>query len=427
VPAAVPPAGEGLAELPAAPTWTPVQPLPHEGVAGDEPAAPLSVAQRLSGPTAAAPPPAPVEEDGSAPPSRPSAVEAVPALAAAGAPAVAALGNRPLVALRAGPPRAGERGGRPLVALSAGPPSPGPGPAQPPAASAWTQVQPLRTEHVSRDEPAALPSVAQHLPTPSAAAPAVAALGERPIVLRAPAAWAPDASLGAVPPGGQGAGTPVSVPAQAGAGRSAAVDAGARSAVAVAQRTTVSAGGPPWAAERSAGTTAAPTTGAGAPFLRVLAPPADVGGTRGQQRIPAAQPLPPVVRSAEVAAHPGPTDARAWDLLVLRQDTPAAAGAGTSEPAHTGTPGPVGAPEQAPPPEARPAEDTAGLPPAGASVQALATPPAPGAPGPGVPASTSPTDIDALVQRLFDPLVRLLKAELRLDRERVGHALDLRY
>jgi hypothetical protein len=41
--------------------------------------------------------------------------------------------------------------------------------------------------------------------------------------------------------------------------------------------------------------------------------------------------------------------------------------------------------------------------------------------------STSPTDVDTLVRRLYDPIVRRLKAELQLDRERAGHSLDLRH
>ncbi len=50
---------------------------------------------------------------------------------------------------------------------------------------------------------------------------------------------------------------------------------------------------------------------------------------------------------------------------------------------------------------------------------------APGAP-PAAPAgSTSPTEVDALVRRLYDPIVRRLKAELQLDRERAGRSLDL--
>jgi hypothetical protein len=34
--------------------------------------------------------------------------------------------------------------------------------------------------------------------------------------------------------------------------------------------------------------------------------------------------------------------------------------------------------------------------------------------------------VAALVGRIYDPLVRRLKAELRLERERAGHVLDLR-
>jgi hypothetical protein len=57
---------------------------------------------------------------------------------------------------------------------------------------------------------------------------------------------------------------------------------------------------------------------------------------------------------------------------------------------------------------------------------------APGASGasdaatPGQPTgSNSPTEIDSLVRRLYDPIVRRLKAELQLDRERAGRSLDL--
>jgi hypothetical protein len=259
----------------------------------------------------------------------------------------------------------------------------------------------------------------------------VAVLGDRPIVLRVPAAWAPDAPIPAAPPGGgDGGAAQVSVPTRPAAGRPTAVDAGAWPAVAVARRTTGSAASP-WPAERPGSTTVARTTGVGAPLLRLLATPADVGEVRALQRVRPGEPLPrpstPVVPGAEHAADPGRPDGRAWELLVLRQDAPAVTGAGASEPVETGTAGQVGATEQAPAPELGPAEEPAGMQPASASVQTLATPPAPGAPTSGPPASTSPTDIDALVQRLFDPLVRLLKAELRLDRERVGHALDLRY
>ena len=63
------------------------------------------------------------------------------------------------------------------------------------------------------------------------------------------------------------------------------------------------------------------------------------------------------------------------------------------------------------------------------AVQAVTTAlSAPDAGAPGAPAAGSGgvTDVDALVGKLYDPLVRRLKAELRLDRERAGHVLDLR-
>jgi hypothetical protein len=39
--------------------------------------------------------------------------------------------------------------------------------------------------------------------------------------------------------------------------------------------------------------------------------------------------------------------------------------------------------------------------------------------------SSSPTEVDNLVRRLYEPIVRRLKAELQLDRERAGRFLDL--
>jgi hypothetical protein len=76
--------------------------------------------------------------------------------------------------------------------------------------------------------------------------------------------------------------------------------------------------------------------------------------------------------------------------------------------------------------------------PAAPDVPTALPPVVPGLPGvPGVPAAPAagtapppggaPADLDALVRRLYDPLARRLKAELRLDRERVGRALDLRH
>jgi hypothetical protein len=47
--------------------------------------------------------------------------------------------------------------------------------------------------------------------------------------------------------------------------------------------------------------------------------------------------------------------------------------------------------------------------------------------GPAPLPAAAPTDVDALVRRLYDPLARRLRAELRLDRERIGRSLDLRH
>ena len=56
--------------------------------------------------------------------------------------------------------------------------------------------------------------------------------------------------------------------------------------------------------------------------------------------------------------------------------------------------------------------------------------PAAGAPAPGAPAAGSAaggTSPEELVKKLFDPLLRRLKTELRLDRERRGMLTDLRH
>ncbi|MGH3837021.1 MAG: hypothetical protein ACRDSF_15180 [Pseudonocardiaceae bacterium] len=65
--------------------------------------------------------------------------------------------------------------------------------------------------------------------------------------------------------------------------------------------------------------------------------------------------------------------------------------------------------------------------PATATGAPTATGPAAGTPPASPVGSTSPTEIDTLVRRLYDPIVRRLKAELQLDRERAGHSLDLRH
>jgi hypothetical protein len=82
-------------------------------------------------------------------------------------------------------------------------------------------------------------------------------------------------------------------------------------------------------------------------------------------------------------------------------------------------------------PESGPAVDPGATVPgagSGGSAEGTAVPVAAGTPAVEAGRPTpSPTDLDALLRRLNDPLVDQLKAELRLDRERVGHGLDLRH
>ncbi|WP_174185832.1 hypothetical protein [Nocardia barduliensis] len=66
------------------------------------------------------------------------------------------------------------------------------------------------------------------------------------------------------------------------------------------------------------------------------------------------------------------------------------------------------------------------------TVEPATTPPSesgatqsPATSAPASAAGVSPTDIDGLVDRLYEPIARKLKAELRLARERAGTALDL--
>jgi hypothetical protein len=66
----------------------------------------------------------------------------------------------------------------------------------------------------------------------------------------------------------------------------------------------------------------------------------------------------------------------------------------------------------------QPLEEATGAPPAGGGAAAG---------GPAAVAAIAPGDVDALVRKLYDPLARRLRAELRLDRERIGRSLDLRH
>jgi hypothetical protein len=65
--------------------------------------------------------------------------------------------------------------------------------------------------------------------------------------------------------------------------------------------------------------------------------------------------------------------------------------------------------------------------PPGAEAGAATAVGAAAAAGPAAAPAAAPADVDALVRRLYDPLAQRLRAELRLDRERIGRSLDLRH
>ncbi|GHG30684.1 hypothetical protein GCM10018791_54140 [Streptomyces zaomyceticus] len=111
-------------------------------------------------------------------------------------------------------------------------------------------------------------------------------------------------------------------------------------------------------------------------------------------------------------------------MVVQRQSAPetgAAAAPGPVTPVVTPTPLQRSSPAPAPLPHAPRAATVTRTAPAQTSVQRTAadTPAAPRTAG-----SESPTQLDELARRLVTPLSRLLRAELRADRERVGRLRD---
>ncbi|WP_157882074.1 hypothetical protein [Streptomyces rubellomurinus] len=78
-------------------------------------------------------------------------------------------------------------------------------------------------------------------------------------------------------------------------------------------------------------------------------------------------------------------------------------------------------------PHAAPAAEPPADPPAGPPVQRAESPPSSVTPPHPPPPVTPAESTDELVRRLIDPLGRLLRAELRLDRERAGRRFDTHY
>lgn len=136
---------------------------------------------------------------------------------------------------------------------------------------------------------------------------------------------------------------------------------------------------------------------------------------------------PPSVSSARPAPPYGPRPAPV-PLPPAVQRMPSAPSSGGVQRDATGSEPPPPDPPDPPAPSAEPSPEplpeSSGAAPSAAQEQPgePARGPASGGSGPGAPKVD-----DALVRALFAPLSRLLKAELRLDRERAGHLIDTRH
>ncbi|MFJ8603075.1 hypothetical protein ACIREM_31075 [Streptomyces shenzhenensis] len=124
----------------------------------------------------------------------------------------------------------------------------------------------------------------------------------------------------------------------------------------------------------------------------------------------ASVPLPPPVQRAQAVASAGPVRSARF-LPPVQRDVE------TAEPDPPAAPVPPAPPDLPDPPAPSSPEP---VPEASATAQVA---PGDGGPGPGGP----PKVDDELVRALFAPLSRLLKAELRLDRERAGHLINTRH
>lgn len=159
--------------------------------------------------------------------------------------------------------------------------------------------------------------------------------------------------------------------------------------------------------QRSGGTSKAAAPGtAAAPVVVPLGKP----NPRAPHRTPSPAPTAPAFTSVP-AAPPVRTAARPTPRPAVQRRSAQAA---SPAPAPTPTPAPAAAPPR-PAPATRKADAPA--------------PPAPGETrdGGGTPSVTpasSPADLDDLARRLLAPLSRLLRAELRGDRERIGRLRD---
>ncbi|MFI1252463.1 hypothetical protein ACH4U6_01480 [Streptomyces netropsis] len=161
----------------------------------------------------------------------------------------------------------------------------------------------------------------------------------------------------------------------------------------------------------------------GAPVQRLTAAPA-TPSSRAEAEQPAR-----MLDAGAVAVAAGVAQRMADGSVVFRasRSLPAVQREATaSGPAPSETPplGP-GPPPEPPPPEPGPEPSP---PDGGTDGQALGAPATTGlSDGKGTPQGTAPAVTDELVRALFAPLSRLLKAELRLERERAGFLIDTRH
>ncbi|MGA5822667.1 hypothetical protein ACPC54_33000 [Kitasatospora sp. NPDC094028] len=163
-----------------------------------------------------------------------------------------------------------------------------------------------------------------------------------------------------------------------------------------------------------------PLQGLSAPYQASRAVP--VRDSAVQRSAPVARPGGAPADAGTVAVAAGIAQRIPDGSVLFAPPTPLPVGAGTELPVQRTASPPTSEPYAGPhsPPQADP---PAG-PSAGPPVQRAESPPSP---APPLPPAAPSESTDELVRRLIDPLGRLLRAELRLDRERAGRRFDTHY
>ncbi|UOE43837.1 hypothetical protein [Agromyces larvae] len=207
---------------------------------------------------------------------------------------------------------------------------------------------------------------------------------------------------------GTGAGADLGASAMSIASRTGGTSPGAYAAPrAVAQRTTAPAGfaaaGPAAPSGPGASTTAGASTGPGASTTPGRSGTRALGRPESVQRLIIPAPRPGPARPMPVAAAPAASATTTADSALVVD-----ASASVQGELEASVSSPVVQRAQATPPTAEASEDAAG--------ETTAAP--------GLPAASDPAAIETLAARLYGPLVRRLKAELLLDRERRGIRID---